>query len=194
MPESGECQLAGFLGTGPNNMATMLAEMTFNEFDIYFDKKLNGFATKDYLDQKLKGFATKDDLKSFATKDDLDQKLNGFATKDDLKGFATKDDLQSLERSLEQKMYYKFDEVHLRMSNMQRGLEFKIDQIDYKIDTSIDEMAKSFDEIAKSFDELNRNSSKLEDQVSEHGKKICELDKFTSNHAMRLKKLELKTS
>jgi len=150
-------------------MVKMLTEMTFNEFDIYFDKKIDS-----KLDEKLKGFATKDYL---------DEKLKEFATKDDLKGFATKDDLQSLE----QKMYYKFDEVHLRMSNMQRGLEFKIDQIDYKIDTSIDEMAKSFDD-------LNRNPSKLEDQILEHGKKIGELDKFTSNHAMRLKKLEFKTS
>jgi len=175
-------------------MVKMLTEMTFNEFDIYFDKKLDskldekldqkfdeklkGFATKDYLDEKLKEFATKDyldeKLKDFATKDYLDEKLKDFATKDDL-------------QSLEQKMYYKFDEVHLRMSNMQRGLEFKIDQIDYKIDTSIDEMAKSFDD-------LNRNPSKLEDQILEHGKKIGELDKFTSNHAMRLKKLEFKTS
>jgi len=65
----------------------------------YLDEKLENFATKDYLDQKLESFATKDyldeKLKGFATKDYLDQQLKNFATKDDLKDFATKDDLKN---------------------------------------------------------------------------------------------------
>jgi len=162
----------------------MFAEMTFIEFDKYFNEKLKNFATKDDLKKiegKLDNFATKDDLKK------IEGKLDNFATKDDLKNFATKDDLKNGLQAFKERMDYRFDQVDLRMARMKSELEFKIDQIDYKIDTS-------FDSITQSFEDLNCNPNRLEKELVEHKKKIIELDGFTSNHAIRLKKLEYKTS
>lgn len=97
----------------------MLMDMTFEKFNIYFEKKLD-----DKLDEKLKGFARKSDLNGLVTKDYFHEHLTNFATKDDLKNFVTKDDLK----------------------NFATQLEFKIDQLDYKIDTSFDALNNKIDE------------------------------------------------
>ncbi len=148
-------------------------------------EQFSQLATKNHLektlDERLQNFATKDDLKNFATKDDL----KNFATKDDLKNFATKDDLKSFatKEYLDQKLinFATKDDFKVLEDNVKAlddKLDLRFNQLDYKIETS--------------FDNLNGRLANIEKKFDRHEKDINELNLFTVDHAMRIKKLEFR--
>jgi ABC-type phosphate transport system auxiliary subunit len=111
--------------------------------------------------------ATKEDLKSFATKEDL----KSFAKKDDLKSFLTKDDLKVINQ--------RFDGIDKKFKDLDDKLDLRFNQLDYKLETS--------------FDDLNVRLEGLGKNLNKHERDINELNLFTVDHAMRIKKLEFRT-
>jgi len=104
-------------------------------------------------------------LTHFATKDYLDEKLTHFATKDDLKNFATKDDLKNFATKDD-------------LKELGDKLDLRFGQLDYKIESS--------------FDNLNQRIDKVVTKLDRHEKDINDLNLFTVDHAMRIKKLEFR--
>jgi hypothetical protein len=165
------------LETGQKSMSATHVMLTSEQFER--------LATKDYLDKtldrRLKGFATKDDLKSFATKDDL----KNFAKKDDLKSFLTKDDLKVINQrfdGIDQKFVsidQRFDGVDKKLKDLDDKLDLRFNQLDYKLETS--------------FDDLNARLEGMSKRSDKHERDINELNLFTVDHAMRIKKLEFRT-
>jgi hypothetical protein len=174
------------LETGQKSMSATHVMLTSEQFerlatkdylDKTLDRRLKGFATKD----DLKSFATKDDLKSFATKDDL----KNFAKKDDLKSFLTKDDLKVINQrfdGIDQKFVsidQRFDGVDKKLKDLDDKLDLRFNQLDYKLETS--------------FDDLNARLEGMSKRSDKHERDINELNLFTVDHAMRIKKLEFRT-
>jgi len=91
-------------------------------------------------------------------------------TKEDAKNFLTKEDANNLVT----KDY--FDE---RFKSLDDKLDLRFNQLDYKLETS--------------FDDLNNRLDRLTAKVERHEKDINELNLFTVDHAMRLKKLEFRS-
>ncbi len=107
-------------------------------------------------------FAKKDDLKSFATKDYLDEKLTHFATKD----------------YLDEKLTHFATKDDMKKLATKRDLSFRFGQLNYKMD--------------KSFKDVNNRLEKIETRLGQHEKEINELNLFTVDHSMRIKKLEFR--
>ncbi len=148
------------------------------------------FATK----EDLKGFATKEDLERFATKEDLER----FATKEDLKGFATKEDLENLELRIREdlKNYATkedLEDLAVRMHNAMRlDMRMMEERLEQKFERSIkaleDRLMTILDAIVDRYEILRlesgshtRSYKRLEDFVSDHGKRIIRLERICQN-------------
>ena len=116
---------------------------------------------------------TAEQFSQLATKDylnkTLDEKLTHFATKDyldeKLTHFATKDDLKNFATKDD-------------LKELGDKLDLRFGQLDYKIESS--------------FDNLNQRIDKVVTKLDRHEKDINDLNLFTVDHAMRIKKLEFR--
>ena len=107
-----------------------------------------------------------------ATKEYLDK---NFAKKEDLKSFATK---EYLDEKLENFATKDYLDEKLKSFATKDDLIFRFGQLNYKMDTS--------------FKDVNERLDRIEKKLDRHEKDINELNLFTVDHAMRIKKLEFR--
>lgn len=114
---------------------------------------------------------TAEQFSQLATKDYIDQTLDRKLEEkleEKLKNFVTKDDFNSLSR--------KVDDLDKKVDNLDKKLDLRFNQLDYKIESSFDYLNGKFDKI-----------------VERHEKDISELNLFTADHAIRIKRLEFRS-